>query len=134
MLFELGAAAHPPRAIYRAYLAQSDIFVGLYWQRYGWMAPDMDVSGLEDEYALAGALPKLMYVKAPAPDREPRLGALLARIKADDTASYKAFATAAELRGLVADDLALLLTERFAAATAAAPPARRAICRRGARR
>ncbi len=35
VLFELGAAAHPPRALYRAYLAQSDLFVGLYWQRYG---------------------------------------------------------------------------------------------------
>jgi len=70
-----------------------------------------------------------MYIKGPAPNREPRLGALLARIKTDDTASYKAFTTADELRGLIADDLALLLTERFAAAAAAtrltvAPPAR----------
>ena len=129
VLFELGAAAHPPRALYRAYLAQSDLFVGLYWQRYGWVAPDEDISGLEDEYALSGRLPKLMYIKGPAPDREPRLEALLARIKADDTASYKAFTTAEELQGLIADDLALLLTERFAATAAAtrltvAPPAR----------
>jgi hypothetical protein len=36
---------------------QSDIFVGLYWQRYGWVAPDEDRSGLEDEYALSGSLP-----------------------------------------------------------------------------
>ncbi len=122
VLFELGAAAHPPRALYRAYVAQSDIFIGLYWQRYGWVAPDEDISGLEDEYALAGARPKLMYIKGPAPDREPRLGDLLARIKADDTASYKAFATADDLRGLIADDLALLLTERFAAAEAATRP------------
>ncbi len=56
-----------------------------------------------------------MYIKGPAPKREPRLEALLARIKADDTASYKAFTTAEELQGLIADDLALLLTERFAA-------------------
>jgi hypothetical protein len=34
VLFELGARPHPPRELYRAYLAQSDIFVGLYWQRY----------------------------------------------------------------------------------------------------
>ncbi len=125
VLFELGAAAHPPRALYRAYLAQSDIFVGLYWQRYGWVAPDEELSGLEDEYALAAGLPKLMYVKDPAPDREPRLGDLLARIKADDTASYKRFATDTELQGLIADDLALLLTERFAAATATHPASAR---------
>jgi uncharacterized protein DUF4062 len=42
VLFELGA--HPPREVYRAYLAQSDVFVGLYWQRYGWIGPGMAVS------------------------------------------------------------------------------------------
>jgi hypothetical protein len=52
ILFESGARPYPPRELYRAYLAQSDIFVGLYWQRYGWVAPSMQVSGLEDEYQL----------------------------------------------------------------------------------
>src|SRR3982751_6312122 len=56
VLFELGARPHPPRELYRAYLAQSDIFVGLYWQRYGWIGPDMDISGLEDEVRLAGGM------------------------------------------------------------------------------
>ena len=50
VLFELGARPHPPRELYRAYLAQSDIFIGLYWQRYGWIGPDMEISGLEDEF------------------------------------------------------------------------------------
>src|SRR3954454_13891052 len=79
VLFELGARPHPPRALYRAYLAQSDVFVGVYWQRYGWVAPGEDVSGLEDEYRLAAAagLPRLLYVKTPAPTREPGLTALL---------------------------------------------------------
>src|SRR5262249_13569357 len=70
---------------------------------------------LEDEYRLAGDMPKLLYVKQPAPEREPGLGALLGRIRADDQAAYKPFADAGELRELLADDLALLLTERFAA-------------------
>ncbi len=70
VLFELGARPHPPRELYRAYLAQSDIFVGLYWQRYGWVGPDMDISGLEDEFRLSDSLPRLLYVKAPAPERE----------------------------------------------------------------
>src|SRR5262252_3573008 len=68
--FEAGARPYPPRELYRAYLSQSDIFVGLYWQRYGWVAPSMQVSGLEDEYQLAGSKPKLIYVKTPAPARE----------------------------------------------------------------
>jgi hypothetical protein len=32
VMFELGARPHPPRALYRAYLEQSDVFVGL----HGW--------------------------------------------------------------------------------------------------
>ena len=47
VLFESGARPYPPRELYRAYLAQSDIFIGLYWQRYGWVAPGMQISGLE---------------------------------------------------------------------------------------
>jgi hypothetical protein len=30
VLFELGARPHPPQDLYRAYLAQSDVFIGLY--------------------------------------------------------------------------------------------------------
>ncbi|MGY1617412.1 DUF4062 domain-containing protein [Geodermatophilus sp. SYSU D00691] len=113
VMFELGARPHPPRELYRAYLDQSDVFVGIYWQRYGWVAPGETVSGLEDEYTLSGNRPKLIYVKVPAPDREPRLAELLRRIQADDQVSYKSFAGAAELADLLADDLAVLLTERF---------------------
>jgi hypothetical protein len=77
VLFELGARPHPPQDLYRAYLAQSDVFVGLYWQHYGYVAPGMEVSGLEDEFELSRGLPRLLYVKAPAPEREPRLTDLL---------------------------------------------------------
>jgi predicted ATPase len=115
VMFELGARPHPPRELYRAYLDQSDIFVGIYWQKYGWVAPGETMSGLEDEYRLAGERPKLIYVKIPAPEREPRLAELLNGIRGDDTASYKPFATAAELQDLIENDLALLLTERFEA-------------------
>jgi hypothetical protein len=49
VMFELGARPHPPRELYRAYLAQSDVFVGIYWELYGWVAPGVVVSGLEVE-------------------------------------------------------------------------------------
>src|SRR6266705_1041194 len=113
VLFESGARPYPPRELYRAYLAQSDIFLGLYWQRYGWVAPGMQVSGLEDEYQLSTGKPKLIYMKTPAQEREPRLQALLDRIRTEDTASYQKFATPEELRDRIANDLAQLLTERF---------------------
>src|SRR4029453_2704883 len=50
VMFELGGRPPPPQELYRAYLEQSDIFIGLYWQRYGWVAPGMDISGLQDEF------------------------------------------------------------------------------------
>src|ERR671937_771806 len=70
VMFELGARPHPPRDLYRAYLEQSHIFIGIYWKSYGWIAPDEAISGLEDEYLLSGDKPKLIYVKRPASDRE----------------------------------------------------------------
>jgi Domain of unknown function (DUF4062) len=60
VMFELGARPHPPRNLYRAYLEQSHIFVGIYWQRYGWVAPGETVSGLEDEYLLSDGMPRLL--------------------------------------------------------------------------
>ena len=116
VLFELGARPHPPRALYQAYLQQSDVFIGIYWQRYGWVAPNMHVSGLEDEYGSAAHKPKLVYIKRPAPDPEPRLVALLERIRDENAASYKSFATTGQLQELIENDLALLLSEGFATA------------------
>ncbi len=113
VLFELGARAHPPRSLYRSYLEQSHVFVGLYWERYGWVAPGMHVSGLEDEYLLGSTKPMLVYVKRPAPRREERLVGLLDRIRSDDAVSYRAFTDAEELESLVSDDLSMLLSEAF---------------------
>jgi len=115
VMFELGARPHPAIFLYRAYLEQSHIFIGIYWQNYGYVAPGMEISGLEDEYLLTGDKPKLIYIKTPAPEREAGLTQLLAKIKQDDSVSYKYFSNAEELRQLVENDLALLLTERFEA-------------------
>jgi Domain of unknown function (DUF4062) len=113
VLFELGARPYPPRQLYRAYLAQSDIFVGLYWQRYGRVDPGMEISGLEEELQLSEGLPRLLYVTTPAPDREPRLAELLARIKQQASNSCRYFRTPAELGRLVRDDLATPTSGRW---------------------
>ena len=118
VIFEQGARAHPPRDVYRAYLEQSDVFIGLYWQRYGQAPPGMDVSGLEEEFDLSANLPRLVYVKDPAPNRQPRLTRLLERIREEGAISYRHFGGAAELGRLVRDDLAVLLSERFASVSA----------------
>ena len=115
---ELGAAPYPPRNVYRAYLAQSQIFVGIYWQGYGRVAPGEQMSALEDEYQLSAGLPRLIYVKSPAPDREPRLTAMLDRIQDDGDLSYQHFSDRAQLQSMVQNDLAVLLSERFEMAQA----------------
>ena len=45
VMFELGARPYSSRTLYRAYLEQSQIFIGIYWQQYGWVAADMEISG-----------------------------------------------------------------------------------------
>ena len=106
--FESGARPHPPQSMYRAYLEQSQIFVGIYWQRYGWVGPGMEISGLEDEFRLAAGKPMLLYLKRPAPDQEPGLTAMIEGIRSAGTVSYRHFATARELERLLTDDLAVV--------------------------
>jgi predicted ATPase len=113
VFFEHGARPHPPEALYRAYLEQSQIFVGIYWQSYGWVAPGAVMSGLEDELRLSAEMPRLLYVKEPAPEREPRLEAIVASFAEDPSCTYKRFTSPDELGALLAADLALLLSERF---------------------
>ena len=126
VMFELGARPHPPQELYRAYLAQSDIFIGLYWQRYGWIGPGMDISGLEDEFRLSGAMPRLLYVKAPAPDREPRLDEHDRRDRRPRAPTRTGRSRRrASSAGWSATTWPLLLSERFAAARQPAGPRRR---------
>lgn len=112
VMFELGARPHAPRDVYSAYLEQSHVFIGIYGDRYGWVSPGMDISGLEDEFRLSEGHPRLIYIKKPAPDREARLRELVESIRSSGI-SYRSFSNAEELSGLIENDLAVLLTERF---------------------
>jgi hypothetical protein len=51
VLFEQGRGRTAARS--SGNLAQSDVFIGLYWQRYGQISPGMEVSGLEEEFDLS---------------------------------------------------------------------------------
>ena len=113
VFFEMGARPHPPRDLYRAYLEQSHIFIGIYWNSYGWVAPGMEISGLEDEYQLSSSKPRLIYIKNTEKARDPGLVRLLNDIESGSTACYQKFSTAEELKGLIESDLSLLLSEHF---------------------
>ncbi|GIF52621.1 putative ATPase [Asanoa ferruginea] len=112
VMFDQGARPHAPRDVYRAYLEQSQIFIGVYGESYGWVAPGEEISGLEDEFRMAVLLPRLIYVKD-ADHRDPRLVAMLDGIEHAADVSFRRFRTSAELRDQVGQDLALLLSERF---------------------
>ena len=73
----------------------------------------MTISGLEDEYLRSEGLPRLVYVKRPAPGMEPGLRRMLGEMRSEGRSSYKPFADAAQLHDLLLDDLATLLAERF---------------------
>ncbi len=112
VMFELGARPYAPRDLYSAYLEQSHVFIGIYGERYGWVAPGMEISGLEDEFNLSAKHPRLIYIKRPAPAREPRLETLIRSIM-NVGISCKFYEDAEELSEMIENDLALLLTERF---------------------
>lgn len=113
VMFEGGARPHPPRDLYRSYLRQSDVFVALYGERYGWIAPGEDVSGLEDELRLSAGMPRLVYLRRDARP-EPRLAAMIAGIEAAGEVSYRLYDGPEDLAAGVEEDLAALLSERFA--------------------
>jgi len=97
IMFEVGARPHPPRDVYRSSLCGSHIFVAIYWESYGWVAPNMDVSGIEDELRIASSMshmPRLVYVKHPG-KRDPRLQKMLDSISSEVT--YVGFNTLDDL-------------------------------------
>ena len=72
VMFEAGARPYPPREVYQQYLAQSDVFIGLYWQRYGQPLPGAQVSGLEEEFELSRDLPRLCLLYTSPSPRDPK--------------------------------------------------------------
>ena len=133
VMFEAGARPHPPRALYRAYLEQSDVFVAIYSRRYGWTAPDMDISGLEDEFDLSAGKPRLVYLEADV-EREPAMAAFLAKVQSAGL-SYRPFGTPEELARVPESHTGRFLAPILAkTARQSARPARKATRRSAAAR
>jgi tetratricopeptide (TPR) repeat protein len=115
VLFEdVGARPYPPREVYKARLEIAQIFVGIYRESYGWVAPDMAFSGVEDEFRLAQArgMDRLVYVFETPSARDPRLQALIDEAKnaGITLASYR---DPEQLKDRVRDDLTAVISNRF---------------------
>lgn len=111
--FEENARPYLPRDLYRETLDQCDIFIGIYWQSYGWVAPGEKISGIEDEYRRSRDMPSLIYVKEPTPVREEKLRGLITEIKQASGVVTKTFSSPEELQELISEDLSLLFADQF---------------------
>ncbi|MDX6709854.1 MAG: hypothetical protein QOH96_870 [Blastocatellia bacterium] len=114
-LFEhAGARPYPPRTLYLRKLHESDIFVGIYKHSYGWIAPEAERSGLEDEYreATRRGMPCLLYVHSDHDSRDPRLTSLVKEFDQGDNTFFR-YHTADELYTRVRDDVTSVIAGRF---------------------
>jgi hypoxanthine phosphoribosyltransferase/mannose-6-phosphate isomerase-like protein (cupin superfamily) len=104
---KMGARSGTPREVTLSLVRQSDIYVGLFWQRYG-EVPSRGLSATEEEYqeALKGNLPILIYIKEPAPKREKLLVRFLQELEQYDRGHFrKTFTSLEELRNQIKCDI-----------------------------
>lgn len=115
VLFEdVGARPFPPRDLYRPRLEAAHVFIAIYRLKYGWIAPGMEISGIEDEFQLASDSPKerLVYVFDGDGERDADLEALIEKVK-DAGITVGFYDDPAQLHERIRDDLTAVLTGRF---------------------
>ena len=114
VMFEAaGARPYAPRSVYLRGLDESQIFVGIYREGYGFIADDMEISGLEDEYRVAKSLgiPQLLYVLRGA-KMESELRSLVDEFTGPHI-TVSSFEDAAEVAEKIRNDLVALVSDYF---------------------
>ena len=108
-----GARPTPPRDVYLRKLDQSHIFIGIYRDSYGWVAPGATISGIDDELRRSGqrGMPRLVYIYEADQNRDPRLKALLGSV--DKEVTFWRFRNADGLYERIRDDIEAEVTRRF---------------------
>lgn len=117
LYFEETARPHPAAKVYRKFVAETDIFVGIYGTGYGWVDTDagMSISGVEDEWQLSKRKSRLVFVLDTNQPRESKLEALLKDIQQTDDVTYCKFRDSDDLVKKVKTALRLHIAERFLA-------------------
>src|SRR5436190_13739714 len=64
-------------------VAPTDVFVGIYWESYGWVPPEGTTSAAEERFHRCADRPRLVYLKEPSPRREPALARLVGNMRSD---------------------------------------------------
>ncbi|MDN5005543.1 DUF4062 domain-containing protein [Bradyrhizobium sp. GCM10027634] len=114
VLFEtIGARPHPARITYLQGLSRSQICVIIWKESYGWVDPAVGISGIEDEFRVARArdMDILLYIKEDAPNRDPRLTALI-----DEARSFlktQNYSTEADLHDQISSDITSVISAAY---------------------
>ena len=118
IMFEgAGARSYAPRSVYLRGLEESQVFIGIYREGYGYIAENMEISGLEDEYRFAKSLgiPQLLYVLRNG-EMEPRLKVLVDEFTVPSiTVGY--FDDPVDLELRIRNDLVALVSDYFTRGT-----------------
>ena len=111
---EIGARPYPPRDVYKARLEMSQIFIGIYRESYGWTAPEMDISGVEDEFRLAAVqgMDRLIYIYETPSSRDPKLQTLIDEAQ-NAGITFALYTDPEQLRDRVRNDLTAVVSNRF---------------------
>jgi tetratricopeptide (TPR) repeat protein len=113
-LFEsAGAHPYPPPELFFRKLDESHIFIGIYRNSYGWVAPSATQSGLEQEFQRARerGMRRLFYIARDGSARDARLKEMLKSSEEEVTFSY--FDDPVELHDRIRDDIEAVVAETF---------------------
>ncbi len=115
-LFEgAGSRSYSPRTLYFRKLHEAHIFVGIYRNEYGWVAPDMAISGIEDEFkiAMARGIPRLIYVLKDDSARSEELRVFLDYVKLESGVTVSFYDDPSQLYMSLRNDIEAEVAKTF---------------------
>lgn len=116
LLFEnAGARSYPPRALYLRMIHSAHIFIGIYRHEYGWVAPDMSISGIEDEFrnATARGMPRLIYIIKDDLEKDEKLTNFLDEIMLESGLTIAFYKRPSDLYARIRDDIEAEVARTF---------------------
>jgi len=116
ILFEsTGARPYPPRNLYLRKIEEAHVFVGIYKHQYGYVAKDMAISGIDDEYQTATrmGMPRLLYIYNEGEHREQKLDKLLNEMRDEGGVTYSKYLLPSDLFQRIRDDVEAVVADRF---------------------
>jgi tetratricopeptide (TPR) repeat protein len=114
LLFEhAGARPYTSQTWYFRKIDEAHIFVGIYRKTYGYVAPGMSISGIEDEFhrALLRGMPCLYYVHNDSGPRDPRLQKLIEQMQLAKKICF--YRDPTEIYDRLREDITAVLAESF---------------------